>query len=114
MRETVVYLRKRCGEIVGNRSRHHEYVGAAWRVEHLQAGLQAEILHRVTSTGASHREHRSRCSPGHASEHASHDHSSARSLHAYKTPSNKMVMNIPISASATPPSRTNTTAHGYM
>lgn len=84
------------------------------RVDDAQQRLEAEVLYDRPTARAGGGKYGHRRTKGQRRQQSGYAHSNARSRQAYSTPSRRIVMNIPISTMATTPSRTKTTAHGYM
>ena len=93
---------------------HQQHAGLARRIDQAQPWVQTQGFGRCARAGARGHEHRYRGPGREAGQQRSQAHSSARSRQAYRMPSRRIAMNMSISTSATIPSFTKTTAHGYM
>lgn len=89
-------------------------VGLTRGVDQPNRRMEAEVLDLLARARCRDGEDGHRGSRSEPHQEPLQAHSSARSRHIYSTPSNRIVMNIAISTMATTPSRTKTTAHGYM
>lgn len=83
-------------------------------VDDADLGSQPEILNGVSRAVPGDREDGDASLGSELFEPAGQAHSRARSRHAYRIPRSRMPMNMPISTMAIAPSRTKTTAQGYM
>ena len=95
-------------------ARNQEQVRRARRVHEGDAIDEAEVLDGVATAGPGDGIDRHGGTGRQPAHERGHVQSKARSRHAYRTPSSRMTMNMPISTIAMSPSDTKTTAHGYM
>ena len=92
---------------------NHEHRCMARRGHGVNASVKQERV-QVTGRCTTDDERRRGSAGGDPPHEPAHCHDSAPSRHAYSTPTRRITMNINISTNAVRPSRTYTTAHGYM
>ena len=105
---------ERIGIGIGGRTNDQQDGRSPRRVHEADIRLQAEVLDGGPHAGPGDGEDGDRPRRRETRDPGSQAHSNARSRQAYRTPSNRMTMNMAISTIAMIPSDRNTTAHGYM
>lgn len=114
MREGIVEPCDRPGIGIGGGTGDQQDGRRSGRVHDADTRLQAEVLDGGPHAGPGDGEDGNRTVRRETRDPGSQAHSNARSRQAYRTPSNRMTMNMAISTIAMIPSDRNTTAHGYM
>ena len=101
-------------EAVRDRSGPHENRRLPWRTHVDEPIVTPEGVEELMPTRPGDKEDGDRRLGAEACDPLSQAHAKARSRQPYRMPRSRIPMNIAISTMATAPSRTNTTAHGYM